>query len=386
MNIVKRAEAYISKYSTLAEDYYLLPLALWAISTHCYRVFDAFPYLQITGYTKRCGKTRLLDLLCSPMLGGGICLGGQTFSADSPGSMLRVLDQAIAKAEAENREGGIVAAIDEAEKLNAEDHPAREFLNKGYRKGQTIQKTLGQVKEFQCYCPKAFALIGDLYDTLRDRCMIVVMRRRTPVEVSEETPFRFSNVKPEADELREAITNLVTDNIYQIQAVYAEGMRLDFLNDRDEEIWQPIFAMAQIFCPERIQELARNSVDMSTEKQAPKRKSFGREWAAAEENADFQEASILLLKDMLTISEGKTHLPSVHLIDDLKAIPTAQWRKFRGVGLTPDNLARLLRFFPNLRPGTIRISKSNGKGSTLKGYYRKDIERVAMEIGILSPE
>lgn len=385
MNIVKRVESYLSKYATLAEDHYLLPLALWAIHTHCYQLFDALPYLCITGYTKRCGKTRLLDLLTSPMLGGGLCAGGQTFSASSPGSMMRVLDQAIKQAEAENRYSGIVAGIDEAEDLNLEDHPAREFLNKGYRKGQTIQKTIGKVIEFQTFCPKAFALIGDLYDTLRDRCMIVVMRRRTANEISNENLFRFATVKPAADDLREEIARFVDANISQIAAAYNDGIRLDFLNDRDEEIWQPIFAVAQIFCPERVQELARNAVDMATEKQAPTRKSYGKEWKAAEEQADFKEASVLLLRDMLTISEGKSHLPSVKLIEWLKEIPTAQWRKFRGVGLNPDNLAYLLRFFPELKPGTIRLSKSKerGSGSTLKGYYRKDIERVAKHQGLL---
>src|SRR6266853_2617138 len=38
-------------------------LALWTLATHVFECFDAFPYLAITSPTKRCGKTRLAEII-----------------------------------------------------------------------------------------------------------------------------------------------------------------------------------------------------------------------------------------------------------------------------------------------------------------------------------
>ena len=40
-----------------------LVLALWVLATHVFDCFDAFPYLAITSPTKRCGKTRLAEII-----------------------------------------------------------------------------------------------------------------------------------------------------------------------------------------------------------------------------------------------------------------------------------------------------------------------------------
>lgn len=373
-NLVKQTEEFITKYATLAEDYYKLPCALWAIATHTWPSFDTFPYLVITGYTKRCGKTRLMELL------GMVSSNSQTFSPDSPSAMFRSFER--------DPETGVVSAptmfLDEAEKLNKEDHPARELLNKGYRKGQYITRVVGgKPYQFESYCPKCFVLIGDVYDTLKDRAMIVVMRRRTPIEAATENKFRMDAVMMEARELRETIHDEVEEHQADIDALYAEGMTLDFLNDRDEEIWQALFTICQIFAPNRIQELTRCAVDMSTEKQAPSRKSYGVEWKQAEEAADNAEARIFLLKDMLTLSKGKTHLPTTQLLDELKAIPTSQWRRYKGVGLIPREMGMLLDGL-GIHPKTIRVSKSHkvGTKSTVKGYKREDLEQAAKNAGL----
>ena len=44
---------------------------------------------------------------------------------------------------------------------------------------------------------------------------------------------------------------------------YTEGVKLDFLTGRDEEIWMPLFCLARVFCPERLEELSRCAVDIA---------------------------------------------------------------------------------------------------------------------------
>lgn len=364
-DVIKQTEVFISKYATLAHDYYLLPLVLWTMATHTWPTFDCFPYLVITAYVKRAGKTRLMELLTM------LAANGKAFSPDSPASMFRSL-----------KEDNPTIFIDEAEKLNQETHPAREFLNKGYKRGQTISRFIGgEVVDFESYCPKAFVLIGDVYDTLRDRSIMVTMRRRSPIESAHENKFRRANVEPEAETLRGNMHQLVKDNQSAIESAYAELPSLSFLNDRDEELWTPLFVLANVLCPSRIDELTRAAVDIATEKSG-KRRSFHELLDVEEQKADDQEAQILLLRDMLKLTEGKKHITSANLMESLKGIPTSPWRMFRGTGLTAQDAAYLLDML-NVRPKPIRVKPGkHTKGAIARGYTRADLVAAAKLVGL----
>jgi hypothetical protein len=364
-DVIKQTETFISKYATLAHDYYLLPLTLWTLATHTWPTFDCFPYLVITAYVKRAGKTRLMELLTM------LASNGKAFSPDSPASMFRSL-----------KEDNPCIFIDEAEKLNQETHPAREFLNKGYKRGQTISRFIGgEVVDFECYCPKAFVLIGDVYDTLRDRCIMVTMRRRSPIESANENKFRRAMVEPEAAILRDSMHQLIVDNQAAIESAYAELPSLSFLNDRDEELWTPIFSLARVLCPNRMDELTKAAVDIATEKTGARR-NFHELLGVEEQKADDAEAQILLLRDMLKLSQGAKWITSANLIESLKKIPTSPWRMFRGTGLTHQDAALLLDGL-NIHPKPIRVKPGkHTKGAIARGYMRTDLVAAAKLAGL----
>lgn len=371
---LKQTETFITTYATLANDYYVLPLALWAAATHVWDAFDCFPYLVITAYVKRAGKTRLMELL------NMITQNGRTFSADSPASMFR----SIVPDEDNAGSGDFLKPtmfIDEAEKLNQEAHPAREFLNKGYKRGQTITRVKGNdVVDMECFCPKCFVLIGDVYDTLRDRSIVVTMRRRSPIEASNETKFRRATVEPEAEVIRGGLREAIAEHREAIAEAYAD-MSLSFLNDRDEELWLPLFAICKVLCPSRIDELTKAAVDISTEKTAPRR-NFRDLIDTEEEKADNAEAGVLLLRDMLILTEHRKHITTVELIEKLRDIPTSPWRAFRGLGLMPQDVAKLLDIM-NVHPKTIRIKAGkNARQAMAKGYKREDLVFAAKLIGL----
>ncbi len=365
-NTIKDVEAFITKYATLAHEYYVLPLALWTIATHTWPTFDCFPYLVITAYVKRAGKTRLMELLTMTSA------NGKPFSPDSPASMFRAIHD----------ESKPTVFIDEAEKLNQEQHPAREFLNKGYKRGQTISRFIGgEVVDFECYCPKAFVLIGDVYDTLRDRSIVVTMRRRTPIESANENKFRRATVEPEAAILRDRMHAMVEEHQSQIENAYAEMDSLTFLNDRDEELWTPLFALASVLCPERMDELTKAAVDIATEKTA-KRRSFRELLDVEEQKADDAEAQILLLRDMLILTDGAKFITSADLIEKLKQIPTSPWRLYRGLGLNAQDAAYLLDSM-NVHPKPIRVKPGkHAKGAIARGYLRADLQAAAKLVGL----
>jgi len=75
-------------------------------------------------------------------------------------------------------EEGKTILIDECERLHNPGSSFRPILNGGYRRGQHVYRKIGGQNEgFSTYCPKVFSHIGDLYDSLRDRCIIVHMHR-----------------------------------------------------------------------------------------------------------------------------------------------------------------------------------------------------------------
>ena len=175
----RRFKRYLSLRPGLA-----LVLALWSLATYLFDLFDSFPYLAVTSPTKRCGKTRLAELLEQ------VCFKPLRTVATSVAALFRSID--------EEKPTWI---IDEGEFLRGRDDRAtalREILNAGHRKGACVIRCEGgryERRKFQTFCPKVLVLIGCLPDTLTDRSIPVGMRRRTTEQLDR---FRFRTAQAEA--------------------------------------------------------------------------------------------------------------------------------------------------------------------------------------------
>jgi len=351
MNILTQIETFLDRYVSLVDRSYALPLALWTIGTHIYSDFDAFPYLVITSHTKRSGKTRLSEILSF------LSANARNFAAMSGSSLYRAI-----------QEEHPTIIFDEAETLSSEAATTqRAVLNVGYRKGQTIPRTLGGKNEyFDTYCPKIFVLIGDVYDTLKDRSIIIPMKRGEPKE-----RFLYSLAQSEGTTIRDEVSKLIQERKATIIDRYHAHKGLTFLTDRDEEIWMPLFILAQVFCPSRIQELSRTAVDMSTEKTAKSRRYV--QLHKEEDGAVDDEYAQKLLMDLYGVFlAGAKVLSTRHAIEALKAISVAPWRKFRGSGLDPHDLANMLSRF-GVGPVVCRVNKDE---KVVRGYRLKDVEKA----------
>src|SRR5487761_1780634 len=60
--VITSAESFIRRFCILPDAAYL-PLSTWAVATHLPGAFDAFPYVALLSPVKRCGKTRVLEVL-----------------------------------------------------------------------------------------------------------------------------------------------------------------------------------------------------------------------------------------------------------------------------------------------------------------------------------
>jgi hypothetical protein len=360
MNIVAKIEDYIKSYLSFEVPEVTLPLALWTIGTHCFRFFDSFAYVVITSKTKRAGKTRLSEIISfaasQPM----------NFSSMTPSTLFRVINPDPKKYYPPS-DPFIPPTIifDEAESLSSEAAGTmRSVLNAGYRKGQSVPRTIGQqVIQFQVYCPKVFILIGDVYDTLRDRSIIIDMKRG-------DSPKRFlyDEAQREGAVLRAEIkASLQAPAPDEIDSAY-HNQRAQFLSDRDEEIWLPLFAICKTFAPNRLRELQRIAVDLSAMKTADKKayKNLDLFESKSEQNEYAERAAI----DLLAVINGEKAISTAEAVAKLRDLDLSPWRTYRGGGIDQHLLSDLLAGI-----GIPSVNVRFGK-SVLKGYRKLDVQTV----------
>lgn len=352
--LLSDVEAYLARYVTFTTPDHAFAGALWAAATYLWPHFDAFPYLHITAATKRAGKSRFMEVLSF------VSSNPRTIAGMTPATVFRLI-----------RDENPSLFMDEAEILSSESAGMmRSILNVGYRKGAVIPR-MGKagVEEWPAYCPKAFISIGDVYDTLRDRSIVVTMRRG-------EAPSRFlyEPAKLDGAELGSSLKSALEGEQDAILAHYSGSEGLPFLPDRDEEIWLPLFAVCAVLAPDRILALQRVAVDMATEKTVEGRRHT--DMGDSERDAENEEYAKRLLRDLLEVMDGKRHVYSNDALPKLYDLPTGPWRKFRGEGLTAIDMSNMLSRF-EVKPKNIR--DAGGRGSKVRRGYTREAVLASMK-------
>jgi len=316
-----RGELLVAMHEAFYQDYLIFPsihlplvLALWDIGTHLFDVFDTYPYLCISSPTKRCGKTRLAEILEK------LCARGFMNVNISEAALFRKIAR-----------DKPTLILDEAENLNAKNSERSQcllsILQAGFRKGGRVARCVGRgndLEEFDVFSPKVIVSIGNLPDTLRDRSIVIPMRRRLKSERTER--YRFRKVAALAEGAASAAAVWAEKNRLAVEQVYLK-LDLDFLQDRESDIWEPIFAIASIAVPKRLAELKRIALSLSSEKL----------------QLDVDESlQIRLLADIHTVFEKlkSDRMTTDGLLDRLRALPESNWAELNAV-----RLARMLRPF-----------------------------------------
>lgn len=342
-DVIGKTEIFIRRFCILPGAAYL-PLALWNVATHVSDAFGAFPYIALTSPVKRCGKTRVLEVLEL------LCAKPQRITSASPAAIFRMMKDAP------------TLLLDEVEPLrNANPSESTlailSILNAGHRKGATVMRCEATGKDwepvpFRVYGPKAFAAIGRLPDTLSDRCICIPMQRRTASQTVGR--FLFARTPAEAEPLRSTIAAWAQSGLEAIRDTYESMSDLGFLEDREADLWMPLFAVCAVAAPNRIDEL----------------RGCARLLCGAKDADDAEDSQALkLLADVRRIwPDGKPHMLTTALLDELKRILDSRWGD-SGRELTPRGLATILRPF-GPAPRQVRVDG----GATGKGYLRAEFE------------
>jgi hypothetical protein len=228
-------------------------------------------------------------------------------------------------------------------------------LNAGHRKGATIPRCeppKHRIRHFPVYGPKAFAAIGRLPDTLADRSIIVTMQRRTKKQTLGR--FRMARAKTEATPIKDAVSRFAAAHQTEIEQAYHRvvDMDMEYLNDRDADLWSPLFAMCVSCSPERIAELKECAITLSK--------------AKAGDDAD-NSLSLKLLIDIRTVwPNGKQRCYTAALVQLLQGLEDSPWGQYE---LSGHKLAAMLRPY-EVTPREMRIDN----GSNKNGYEFSDLD------------
>lgn len=318
-------------------------VALYVAATHAQSCWEHATRLAITSPIKRCGKTRLLEIISElvyrPLRTINISPAALVRSIDEQDPPTIILDEAdtvFASRRGDRAEG-------------AED--IRGILNAGHSRGWPYTRWNAAARCTEECFPFAMAIIGgigDLPDTIEDRAVIIRMRRRAGSE--RVLPFRRRRSVPALRDLRERLHDWLLGLAPKLMDAEPQMP----VEDRNADTWEPLVAVADAAggsWPVR----ARVACAVLCRA----------DWDAAEASPGEK-----LLADLRAIFEGSHCLYTSTIIDKLLAIDEAPWATWnRGLPLNARAMASLLR------PYGIRTSdvREGGTGANRKGLRRSDL-------------
>jgi DNA polymerase I-like protein with 3'-5' exonuclease and polymerase domains len=323
-------------------------VALWVAHTHFVLAFEIVPYLAISSATMRSGKTHLLDLVRWTVARGRRMSGGS--------------DAAIFRSLAQSPPPTLV--FDEVDNFVGE-HSERAFLigvlNEGFERGGVVarvEETGGtrEVVDYAVFGPKVFTGIGRLLPaTTLDRCVAIRLERRLRSE--RIAKFRARSVQEQATGVRElldgwaaAAADLVADR-YDADLSFPIGT-----NERAEDIWEPLLAVAEAAGGEWPQR-ARQAVVALTR--------------ADDDRGDLAVVLLAGIRQVFADGGWPAAIKSGELVKALNALEEAPWGGMRdGKGLSTHRLARDLAAF-GLEPERDQLD-----GGTVRGWWLRSLEPV----------
>ncbi len=204
-------------------------LAMWTMGTYLYPLFEAFPYVALTG-PKNSGKTKLVNLVAR------LAFNGRVTSNISPASLFRVVQATRG-----------MLGIDEAERLSNSRDPVaadlRLLLNAGYKRGSPAIRCEGddhRVVEFEVYGPKMIASIRGLEDVLESRCILINMLRT----VGPKGNLVVSEYGEDWARARHGLYYFALQHFTRVREGYLSGVGAKELANRQAELWRPLLAIA----------------------------------------------------------------------------------------------------------------------------------------------
>lgn len=346
--LLDRIHAALARYVVLPSPEAAVGVTLWIAATHAVTAWQHASRLAIGSPEKRCGKSRLLDVieaLChAPLMTVNATVAAimRSIPEDNPPTLL--FDEA-------DTLWGTKRAAEGNEDL-------RGLLNAGWQRGRTMLRCEGESnepREFPTFAMAALAGIGRLPDTITDRSVQVVMRRRGPGETT--AAFRQRRDVPPLHALRDEVADWLAGHVEELEAAEPE-MPLG-VEDRAADVWEPLLAVADLAggsWPSRARAACRALVVQ-----------------AAEDDADDSDRLRLLadLREVLDLVRSD-FITSADLVQRMRALPESPWADQE---LNPTSLSKLLREY-RIKPDRHRVGDAATGRRQVRGYRVTDFAEV----------
>jgi hypothetical protein len=350
--LLEACRAWIRRYIVVSDEQAVI-MAAWTLHTYVFDAFEVTPYLFISSPEKGSGKSTLLRILKA------VSCRGRSSSGMSGAALARVVEASHPTLFLDELDAQIKGNKETAENI-------RGILNSGYEPEGAYTRCVGkdfEVKDYPTFCPKCLAGIGELWDTVSDRSIIIEMRRNLPGETVE--PDRKVAVKaaaaPIKARLEEWAARGAADLLRPIHPNPISGF-----NPRQNDIAEVLLAIAQLAggeWPHRLTQ-ALKAVCKAT-------------------RAEDASIAVTLLADIRAVFDERKAdaVPSAILAEQLCKIEGRSWAEWsHGKGLSANNLARQLKKF-KIYPVKIRL----GPAETAQGYRRGDFEDAWSRYCLLPP-
>jgi DNA adenine methylase len=327
--LLRRAEGLYQHHFILEPGLPLL-LPVWNFHTFMYEEFSHTPYLDINSPVKGCAKTTLSAAILQ------VSKNGMLVVNPTGPSIFRTIDQ-----------DRPTLIIDEA--ALHRDSSLLTIANAGFsRMSGVIPRVFkDRVRKFNIFCPKAFASLNLLPETVMDRSIRIQMKGLRREDRDKIVPFSEKSVP---EDLVAGIATWVTAHRNEIVRHY-DRCRLDFLHARQEDIWRPLFSIIHILSPEREEEFRAIAIRLTAQKK---------------ENEE--DRRIRLLQDVRVVfrdnnrMSAENRMSTIDLLSRLAAMPESPWSN-----LNAFQLATLLRRF-GIKPKQLWIGAANVRGYALEDF------------------
>ena len=332
--------AMLTRYVVFPSPQAADAVALWVAASHAQPAWEHAPRLAVVSPLKRCGKSRLLDVV-----------------AETCHGPLITVNATIAAVVRSIGEDPPTLLVDEADTLWGTRKQAdsnedlRGLLNAGHQRNRPMLRwdvTTRTAEQLGTFAMAMLASIGELPDTIMDRAVVVRMRRRAPGERVD--PYRTRRDAPPLNELRDRLSGWAREHLRDLHHATPQMP----LEDRAADTWEPLIAIADLAggdWPAR----ARTAATTMT--------------AAEAQHEEDTSASVRLLGDLREVFGGDDALYSTTILERLHKLEDGPWADWYGRPLTTRDLAKLLRPY-DVRAKNLR---EHGTGAPRKGYTRHDL-------------
>ncbi|MBV9014011.1 MAG: DUF3631 domain-containing protein [Pseudonocardiales bacterium] len=333
--LLDAVRAALIRYVVLPTPQAADAVTLWIAATHAQPAWAHAPRLVVRGPEKRCGKSRLLDIV------EALCRDPFITVNSSPAAVYRSIS-----------DDPPTMLVDEADTIFGPkadgNEDLRGLLNAGHQRNRPAKRydaATNRVESIPTFAMAALAGIGAMPDTIEDRAIVIRMRRRAPNETV--APYRHRRDRPPLRQLAQQLSVWLRTELRSLERAEPDMP----VEDRAADTWEPLVAVADhagASWPDR----ARAAVLVLTA-----------------EATDTGEVStrIRLLTDCRMAFGEHDALPTTVLLERLKSDPEAPWADYGPTGLTAMKLGVLLRDY-SIRSTTIRFPHLG----QAKGYQRAD--------------